>query len=89
MVRPMFGAWVKRLVLAAAVVCVSGAMATKPADAQISVQLPFVSLGVGYPSYYPYYGYGYYGYPYYHRAYYGWGWRHRHCHWWHHHCHWY
>jgi hypothetical protein len=82
----MLGAGVKRLFLAAAVVCVGGAMATKPADAQISVQLPFVSLGVGYPYYYPYYGY--YGYPYYHRAYYGWGWRHR-CHWWHYHCHWY
>ena len=72
----------KRLVLAAAgaVACLGVAIAAKPADAQISVQLPFVSLGVGYPYY------GYYDYPYYHRAHY-WGWRR--CHWWHHHCHYY
>ena len=79
--------WRRRLTLAAgAVACLGAATAAKPADAQISIQLPFVSLGVGYPAYYPYYGgyYGYYGYPYYHRAYYG-GWRR--CHWRHHHCH--
>jgi hypothetical protein len=71
MTRPTFTAWAKRIVLATALVCLGGAMAAKPADAQISVQLPFVSLGIGYPSYYPYY----------YRANYG-GWRHRNwCYW--------
>ena len=91
MVRLTDNSWAKRLtVLAGAAACLVVATTAKPADAQISVQLPFVSLGVGapyYSGYYPYYGYGY-GYPYYHRAYYGWGWRHR-CHWWHHRCHYY
>jgi hypothetical protein len=82
MVRPTYAAWRKRLILAAgAAACFGVAMAAKPANAQISIQLPFVSLGVGYPYYYPYYGY-----PYYYRAHY-WGWRR--CHWWHHRCHYY
>ena len=75
-------AWIRRLVLAGALLCLGGVVTAKPADAQISIQLPFVSVGVG-PYYYPGY-YPYYGYPYYYRTYY----RHR-CHWWHHRCHWY
>ncbi|HWD60670.1 MAG TPA: hypothetical protein VG308_20470 [Stellaceae bacterium] len=84
-------AWLRRLALGGALLCLGGVMAPKPADAQLSIQLPFLSVGVGgpyyYPSYYPYYSSYYYGYPYYHRTHY-WGWRHR-CHLWHHRCHWY
>ena len=79
MTRSILCALVKRTFLAAAAICLAGVMTAKPADAQISIQVPFVSLGIGAPYYgYPYY---YYGYPYYYRTYYG-GWRHRNwCHW--------
>ena len=87
MVPPTVTAWIKRLIFAAVLVCLGGTVAPKPADAQLYLNLPFVSLGVGYPYYgYPYY----YGYPrYYYRAHY-WGWRHRHwCYWHPHRCGWY
>lgn len=65
MTRFIEGSWPKRCAMVfAAAVCLTVTMTSKPADAQISVQLPFVSLGVGVPAYYPYY----YGYPYYYRA---------------------
>lgn len=79
-------AWTRRLALGGALLGLVGFMAPTPADAQISIQLPFVSVGVGGPYYYPYYYGGYYGYPYYRTSY--WGWRHR-CHYWRHRCHWY
>jgi hypothetical protein len=85
MTRPTFVPWIKRLALAAVLICTGAAMAPKSADAQLYLNLPFVSLGVGYPYYSPHY-YGY-GYPYYRHAHY-WGYHH-HCHWWHHHCHYY
>lgn len=82
--RPSVVAWIKRLAFAAVLVGVGGAVAPKSADAQLYLNLPFVSVGVGYPYYYPSY---YYGYPYYYRSHY---WHHyRRCHWWHHHCHYY
>ena len=87
MARLIDNSWLRRLTVSAGVLaCLGVAMTAKPADAQISLQLPFVSLGIGpgyYPAYYPYY----YGYPYYYRAHY-WGWRHR-CHWYYHRCHYY
>jgi hypothetical protein len=82
--------WIKRLMVAAgAAVCLAVTTAGKPANAQISIQVPFVSLGIGVPAYYPYYYsyYPYYGYYPYRRAY--WGYHHRRCHWWHHRCHYY
>jgi hypothetical protein len=80
------GRWLKHAAITAgAAFCLVVATGAQPAKAQISIQVPFVSLGIGVPSYYPYY-YPYYGYPYY-RAHY-WG-HYRRCHWWHHHCHYY
>jgi hypothetical protein len=82
------GTWLKHAAITAgAAFCLVVATGAQPAKAQISIQVPFVSLGIGAPAYYPYY-YPYYGYPYYyHHAYYGY--HYRHCHWWHHHCHYY
>ena len=69
MMRPSLSSWVKRALVGA--LCLGGAIAAQPAKAQLYVQVPFVSIGVG-----PYYSPYYYGYPYYYRAHY-WGWRHR------------
>jgi len=81
------GSWIKHAAITAGVaLCLVVATGAQPAKAQISIQVPFVSLGIGVPAYYPYY-YPYYGYPYYHRAYYS-GY-YRRCHWWHHRCHYY
>jgi hypothetical protein len=81
------GGWLRHATITAgAALCLIVATGTQPAKAQISIQVPFVSLGIGAPAYYPYY-YPYYGYPYYHRTYYGGGYRR--CHWWHHRCHYY
>ena len=81
------GSWLKHTAITAgAALCLVVATGTQPAKAQISIQVPFVSLGIGVPGYYPYY-YPYYGYPYYYRTHYR-GYYGR-CHWWHHHCHYY
>jgi hypothetical protein len=80
------GRWLKHAAITAgAAFCLVVATGAQPAKAQISIQVPFVSLGIGVPSYYPYY-YPYYGYPYYRTNYWG---HYRRCHWWHHHCHYY
>jgi hypothetical protein len=85
MTRPIEGSWLKRCtILFAAAACLTVTTTSKPADAQISVQLPFVSLGIGAPAYYPYPYY--YGYPYYYRTHY---WGGRRCHWYYHRCHYY
>ena len=81
------GSWLKHAAITVgAALCLIAATGTQPAKAQISIQVPFVSLGIGAPAYYPYY-YPYYGYPYYYRTHY-WG-HYRRCHWWNHHCHYY
>jgi hypothetical protein len=77
------GRWLKyAAITAGAAFCLVVATGTQPANAQISIQVPFVSVGIGAPAYYPYYGY-----PYYYRTHY-WG-HYGRCHWWHHHCHYY
>lgn len=49
------GSFLKRFATVfAAAACFTVTTTSKPADAQISVQLPFVSLGMGAPAYYPY-----------------------------------
>jgi hypothetical protein len=50
------GRWLKHAAITAgAAFCLVVATGAQPAKAQISIQVPFVSLGIGVPSYYPYY----------------------------------
>ncbi|HEU0217988.1 MAG TPA: hypothetical protein VFQ90_15115 [Stellaceae bacterium] len=64
------GRWLKHAAITAgAAFCLLLTTGAQPATAQISIQVPFVSVGIGAPAYYPYY-YPYYGYPYYYRTHY-------------------